>query len=134
MWSASHLFCMMNVWIPDSEWLMAYLRSFFVIFICLMLGKGIQALTGLAIPGSIIGMLILFTALSMGLLPAHWAMKGCHVLIKNMALLFVPVGVGLMNYLDLLTDNTLTILLSTLGSSLVVFMVIGIATHYKEKQ
>ncbi|KLV03803.1 hypothetical protein ABT56_17675 [Photobacterium aquae] len=113
---------------------MAYLRSFLIIFACLMAGKGIQFLTGLAIPGSIIGMLILFTILSMGLLPANWAMPGCHLLIRHMALLFVPVGVGLMNYLDLLQANTLIILLSTLGSSLVVFAALGIATHYKEKQ
>ncbi|MDV5168670.1 CidA/LrgA family protein [Photobacterium rosenbergii] len=113
---------------------MAYLRSFFIIFVCLMLGKGIQHLTGLAIPGSIIGMLILFTILSMGLIPAHWAMQGCHFLIRHMALLFVPVGIGLINYLDLLTNNTLIILLSTIGSSVVVFVVIGLATHYKEKQ
>lgn len=113
---------------------MAYLRSFIIIFVCLMLGKGIQHLSGVAIPGSIIGMLILFVALSMGLIPANWAMPGCHFLIRHMALLFVPVGVGLMNYLHLLQSNALIILFSTIGSSLVVFTVLGVATHYKEKQ
>ena len=99
-----------------------------------MIGKGIQHFSGIAIPGSIIGMLLLFLSLSMGLIPANWAMPGCHFLIKHMALLFVPVGVGLMNYLDLIQNNSLTILLSTIGSSVVVFVVIGIATHYKEQQ
>ena len=99
-----------------------------------MIGKGIQHFSGIAIPGSIIGMLLLFLSLSMGLVPAHWAMPGCHFLIRHMALLFVPVGVGLMNYLDLIQNNSLTILLSTIGSSVVVFVVIGIATHYKEQQ
>ncbi|GAL03697.1 antiholin-like protein LrgA [Photobacterium aphoticum] len=55
-------------------------------------------------------------------------------MIKHMALLFVPVGVGLINYLDLIQNNSLIILLSTIGSSVVVFVVIGIATHYKEQQ
>ncbi|GAB3528519.1 MULTISPECIES: CidA/LrgA family protein [Photobacterium] len=112
---------------------MAYLRSFSVILICLFIGKAIQHLTQLAIPGSIIGMLLLFIVLSMGLIPSSWAKEGCHLLIRHMALLFVPVGVGLMNYLDLLSANTLPILLSTIGSSLIVFLVIGVATHYKEK-
>ena len=113
---------------------MAYLRSFSIIFICLMAGKGIQHLTQMAIPGSIIGMLLLFAVLSMGLIPSHWAKEGCHLLIRHMAILFVPVGVGLINYLDLLSANTLPILVSTIGSSLIVFMVIGIVTHHKEKQ
>ena len=113
---------------------MAYLRSFLIIFVCLMIGKGIQHFSGIAIPGSIIGMLLLFVSLSTGLVPAHWAQPGCHLLIKHMALLFVPVGVGLMNYLDLIQNNSLIILLSTIGSSVVVFVVIGIATHYKEQQ
>ncbi|MGF1679684.1 CidA/LrgA family protein [Photobacterium makurazakiensis] len=113
---------------------MAYLRSFFIIFVCLIIGKGIQHLTQLAIPGSIIGMLLLFALLSIGLIPAHWTMKGCHFLIRHMALLFVPVGVGLINYLDLLQTNALTILLSTLGSSIIVFVVIGLTVQYKEKQ
>ena len=113
---------------------MTYLRSFIIIFLCLIAGKGIQHLTQLAIPGSIIGMLVLFTILSLGLIPSHWAKEGCHLLIRHMALLFVPVGVGLINYLDLLSANTLPIFLSTIGSSLIVFLVIGIATHHKEKQ
>ena len=115
------------------EGLMGYLRSFVIIFLCLVLGKGIQAFSHVAIPGSIIGMLILFVVLSMGLIPSHWVKDSCHLLIRHMALLFVPVGVGLMNYLDLLTANTWPILLSTIGSSMVVFLVIGIAAHHKEK-
>ncbi|ELR67948.1 Antiholin-like protein LrgA [Photobacterium marinum] len=113
---------------------MAYLRSFLIIFLCLFAGKAIQHFSGLAIPGSIIGMLILFFTLAIGAIPAKWAKEGCHLLIRHMALLFVPVGVGLINYLDLISSNTLPILLSTIGSSLVVFIVIGLATHYKEKQ
>lgn len=112
---------------------MSYLRSFSIILVCLFLGKGIQALLGLAIPGSILGMLILFGLLSAGLIRSHWVQSGCHLLIRHMALLFVPVGVGLMDHFALLSANSLPILLSTIGSSLVVFLVIGIAAHHKEK-
>ncbi|WP_299020029.1 CidA/LrgA family protein [uncultured Photobacterium sp.] len=113
---------------------MAYLRSFSIIFLCLLAGKAFQHLTGIAIPGSIIGMLLLFFTLAIGAVPPRWAKEGCNLLIRHMALLFVPVGVGLINYLDLISANTLPILFSTIGSSLVVFIVIGLATHYKEKQ
>lgn len=113
---------------------MAYLRSFAIILVCLLAGKAIQHLTHLAIPGSITGMLILFLLLSTGIIPSHWAKEGCHLMIRHMALLFVPVAVGLVNYLDLIAENTLPILLSTLGSSLIVFLILGIAVDKKEKQ
>lgn len=113
---------------------MAYLRSFAVILTCLLAGKAIQHYAHLAIPGSIIGMLLLFLMLSAGIIPSHWAKEGCHLMIRHMALLFVPVAVGLVNYLDLIAENTLPILLSTLGSSLIVFLVLGIIVDRKEKQ
>ncbi|OAN17944.1 hypothetical protein A3K86_03230 [Photobacterium jeanii] len=112
---------------------MSYLRAFSIILICLFLGKSSQSLLGLPIPGSIIGMLLLFGLLSAGLIRANWVQSGCHILIRYMALLFVPVGVGLMDHLSLISANSLPILLSTIGSSLVVFLVIGVAAHHKEK-
>ncbi|WP_268748946.1 CidA/LrgA family protein [Photobacterium galatheae] len=111
---------------------MSYLRSFAIIAIFLMVGKGFQSLTQIPIPGSILGMLFLFTALSVGLLPPNWAKPGCHLFIRHMAILFVPVGVGLMNYLDLLQANALPVLLSTLGSSLIVLLFVGWYVQRKE--
>ena len=50
-----------------------------------------------------------------------------------MALLFVPVGVGLMNYLGVIENNAAIIFASTLGSTVIVLIVIGLAVHHKEK-
>ncbi|EEZ41000.1 hypothetical protein VDA_002032 [Photobacterium damselae subsp. damselae CIP 102761] len=50
-----------------------------------------------------------------------------------MALLFVPVGVGLMNYLDLISNNVAVIAASTFGSTFIVLVVLGLAVHHKEK-
>lgn len=47
-------------------------------------------------------MLILFVLLALQILPAKWVNPGCYVLIRYMALLFVPIGVGVMQYFDLL--------------------------------
>ncbi len=113
---------------------MNYLISFAVLLACLYTGIGFQELTHIPIPGSIFGMLLLFGLLASGILPSHWAKPSCHLLIKNMALLFVPVGVGLMNHLHLIASNVVPILLSIYGSSLVVFIVISLGIHHKEKE
>lgn len=79
-----------------------YLRAFILIYACLYAGIFLASLLPITIPGSIIGMLILFVLLALQILPAKWVNPGCYVLIRYMALLFVPIGVGIMQYFDLL--------------------------------
>lgn len=79
-----------------------YIRAFVLIYACLYAGIFLASLLPITIPGSIIGMLILFVLLALQILPAKWVNPGCYVLIRYMALLFVPIGVGVMQYFDLL--------------------------------
>lgn len=71
-----------------------YLRAFMLIYLCLFAGGTISAVLPIEIPGSIIGMLIMFTLLSMQILPANWVKPSCNLLIRYIVLLFVPVGVA----------------------------------------
>lgn len=83
----------------------------------------------ITIPGSIIGMLILFVLLALQILPAKWVNPGCFVLIRYMALLFVPIGVGVMQYFDLLKAQFGPIVVSCAVSTLVVFLVVSWSSH-----
>lgn len=49
-----------------------YLRAFALIYLCLLAGNAVSALLPFTIPGSIIGMLVLFTLLASQILPAQW--------------------------------------------------------------
>lgn len=112
-----------------------FIRSFTIIFACLYLGKAFIYITNIPISASIIGMLILFFLLAFQIIPVIWIQSGCQLFIKHMALLFVPVGVGLMEHFDLLRNQACSILLSTFASSCVVFIIVGILTEYlMEKQ
>lgn len=77
-----------------------YLRALLLIYLCLFVGNALAALLPFAIPGSILGMLLLFALLSTQIMPAKWVKPGCHLLIRYMVLLFVPIGVGVMKYYD----------------------------------
>ncbi|WP_411015442.1 CidA/LrgA family protein, partial [Salmonella sp. s51992] len=76
-------------------------RACVLIYACLYAGIAIAALLPITIPGSIIGMLILFVLLAFQILPAKWVQPACNLLIRYMALLFVPIGGGVMQYWDL---------------------------------
>lgn len=106
-----------------------YLRAFILIYACLYAGIFISSLLPITIPGSIIGMLILFLLLALQILPAKWVNPGCFVLIRYMALLFVPIGVGVMQYYDLLKAQYGPILVSCAVSTLVVFLVVSWSSH-----
>ena len=59
-----------------------------------LLGCVVAALTGNFIPGSVVGMLLLFGALSLGWI-RPWRMKrAAGFLLDNMMLFFIPVGVS----------------------------------------
>ncbi|TXU08396.1 hypothetical protein D4N07_01190 [Enterobacter hormaechei] len=106
-----------------------YLRAFVLIYACLYAGIFIASLLPITIPGSIIGMLILFMLLALQVLPAEWVNPGCFVLIRYMALLFVPVGVGVMQYYDVLKAQFGPIVVSCAISTLVVFLVVSWSSH-----
>lgn len=106
-----------------------YLRAFLLIYACLYAGIIIAKLLPITIPGSIIGMLILFLLLSLQILPAQWVKPGCHLLIRYMALLFAPIGVGVMQYFDLLRAQFGPVVVSCVISTLVVLVVVSWSSH-----
>lgn len=106
-----------------------YLRAFTIIYLCLYAGNGIAALLPFSLPGSIIGMLILFALLASQILPVRWVKPGCHLLIRNMALLFVPISVGVMSYTDILSAQFGPIVVSCVVSTVLVLLVVGFSSH-----
>ncbi|MCC3746721.1 CidA/LrgA family protein [Rouxiella badensis] len=111
-----------------------YSRAFILIYACLYAGNGVSALLPLAIPGSILGMLILFTLLSTQILPYKWVKPGCSVLIRYMALLFVPIGVGVMNYYDQLRTQFGPLVVSCAVSTLIVLLVVAYSSHFVHRE
>ena len=105
--------------------LLSYLGSFAIILAALAVGKGISALLPFAFPGSILGMLLLFLLLNFQLIKLHWVLPAGGLLLRHMALLFVPVAVGLLAYLDVVMHSWLAILLNVLLGIALILLVVG---------
>ena len=58
------------------------LISFVLIIGSLTAGNVIQQFLDTSIPGSIFGMLLLFTAMASGLLPSRWVKPGANLIIR----------------------------------------------------
>lgn len=102
-----------------------YIVSLGLILICLLAGINIQQWIGISIPGSIIGMLILFSLMASGLVPVKWVQPSASLFIRYMVLLFVPVSVGLMDHFDMLIANAIPILASAVGGTFIVLLLLA---------
>lgn len=63
-----------------------------------IIGEWINMHTILTIPGSLIGLILLFVALETKVVKPEWIGLGCNTLLKVMPILFVPTLVALMDY------------------------------------
>ena len=80
-----------------------------VLAVCLV-GEGIAALLPIPFPASVISMVLLFLLLATKLLRPHHIKEKSNFLIANMARFFVPAGVGILRYADVLWANLLPLL------------------------
>lgn len=98
------------------------------------IGNTIQHFTAISVPGSVIGMLVLFLSMVLGIIKVEWVKPGATLFIRYMILLFVPISVGLMQHFDMLIANALPILASAVGGSLIVLVSLAWFLDYLLKE
>lgn len=98
------------------------IRQLFIILICLALGEIIVYFTGVKIPSSIIGMLLLTAGLQFKVIKLTSIQSIADFLLDNMVFFFIPPGVAIMCYFDLISKELLPILASIIGSTFLVLV------------
>ena len=101
-----------------------------IIFGCLAIGELAVHYTGINLPSSIIGMLLLTILLKVGWIKLSWVKGISDFLVDTLPFYFVPAGVGVMLYSDLILSSFWTILVASLGSTIIVLIVTGWAHQY----
>ncbi|MFW5616616.1 MAG: CidA/LrgA family protein [Prevotella pectinovora] len=100
-------------------------RQLAIIIGCLAVGEFITWLTGISVPSSIIGMLLLTFLLKVKVIKLEWVETTSNFLVKNMGFFFVPPGVALMLYFDIIGKEIVSIVLATTLSTMLVLVVTG---------
>ena len=88
-----------------------------------LVGEVIARGLDLPIPGPVIGMLLLFLALSLRGGPGDELQTTSQTLLQHLSLLFVPAGTGIMIHLHRVADEWMALTLSLLISTLVTLVV-----------
>ena len=105
-------------------------RQCAVLFGCLALGELVVHLTGVKLPSSIIGMLLLTLFLKLKWVKLKWVklkwVQGLSdFLVANLGFFFVPPGVALMLYFDVIEAQFWPIVIATVASTILVLVVTG---------
>lgn len=106
------------------------IRQCVIIFGCLALGELIVHFTHISLPSSIIGMLLLAFLLKIGWIKLSWVKGISDILVNMLPFFFVPAGVAVMLYFDLILSSFWAILVAALGSTMIVLIVTGWAHQH----
>ena len=106
-----------------------------IIFTISLIGEGISTLFHLPIPGSFIGLLILFLCLQLKWLHIRHVNLVGSFLLANMTILFLPPAVGIMDKFDVIQPYLFPIVLIIIVAiiinvTLIALVVCFIKTRY----
>ena len=111
-----------------------HLEQIFCILLFYAFGEALSTLIGHFIPGSVLGMILLFAGLKANIVRPHQVENVASFLTKNMGIFFVPAGVGLITQLDLIRDYWIAIVLSMVLSTVLVLAVVAWSEQSMEQR
>lgn len=82
-------------------------------------------LSGITVPGNVIGMVLLFGLLMSGVIPPRFVERGAGLLTRHLAFFIIPIAVGAMDFGGLLLAHGPALLLALGGSFVVGIAVTG---------
>lgn len=100
---------------------MKIIKQIAIIFSVCWISQVIEHFLPFAFSASIIGMILLFLCLASGLLKIEHIQEKSDFLLSNMAFFFIPAGVSIINYFDVLKSNAWQILLICILTTFITF-------------
>lgn len=100
-------------------------KEFMYILIFSILGEMIANAISLPFPGSVIGMLLLFLSLELKIISLNKIEKVGNFLLANLAILFIPAGVGIMTKFNLIKNIWLSFLLLNVITTIISLILIA---------
>ena len=91
-----------------------------ILGICLI-GEAVSLVLPFPFPGSVLSMLILLILLLLGVVKVSQIEQPSQFFLSNMLFFFIPAGVGIIRYLDLIRDNLIAIVVICILSTILTF-------------
>ena len=102
------------------------LRSLTLLVLCQFAGEVFARGLNLPLPGPVLGLVLLLGGLLVRGPPSDEMRNTANGLLRNLSLLFVPAGVGIVTQLDAIADDWVAIVVSILVSTSLGLAVTGV--------
>lgn len=104
------------------------------LFVFQIIGSLISGMLKLPIPGSILGLVLLFILLQLKIVKISWVDIGAKWLLADMVLFFVPSAVGIIQYKNILELQGIKIMLVIVLSTIFVMAFTGLSAEILTKR
>ncbi|MEG1615623.1 MAG: CidA/LrgA family protein [Bacteroidales bacterium] len=110
------------------------IKGIFLILLFLFLGEGCSYLINGLVPGSVLGMILLFLSLFSGIVKADDVRSVSRFLTGNMALFFVPASIGVIASWPLLSKNWIALTVISIVTTIVVIVTVALIQEKAENR
>ncbi|MFL6517147.1 MAG: CidA/LrgA family protein [Bacillus sp. (in: firmicutes)] len=110
------------------------IAQFLTILVIYLIGTRLVTWLDLPIPGSIVGMALLFIALVSGVCKLKWVEAAAQLHIKHITLLFIPFVVGVWHFAGIFKVAGIKLAIILAASSLVVLLVTAFIAEFLENK
>lgn len=88
----------------------SYMYQAIVISVVMIISKLIEGVLPFVMPASVIGLILLFTALCTNVIKLEQVEPVGNMLVDNISLLFVPAGISVINSFNILSQHPILII------------------------
>ena len=111
-----------------------FLGQLAVLIVIYLAGNQIVRLTGLPVPGNVVGIVLLYTLLNLGLLRLEHVQDAADFLLRHLVFFFIPVAVDLMNWGSLFWRYGLMLALAIVVSTVLTYLGTGFLAQRLQKE
>ncbi len=97
-------------------------KGLFIILTFLFLGEVIVSFFKIPVPGNVIGMILMTLSLLFGVIKVEDVEEVGYFLIRNMSIMFIPPGVGIVTYWYLVKAQILPISITLILSFIITII------------
>lgn len=108
---------------------MRIIKQLFWLFTFSFAGEVLSYFSPVAVPGSVLGMVLMFLALQFNWIKMEHVEEAGEWLTNNMAILFIPAGVGLMTNFGIISSVWWQLLIVVFVSTTLMIALVGITVQ-----
>ena len=90
--------------------------------------------TGVPVPANVLGIVLLFTLLSLGIVKESFISGAADFLLRHLVFFFVPIAVGLMNWGEVFYNYGVVLLAAIVVSALLPLFGVGFLAQILQKE